>query len=76
MITVSKKVLAAEAMEYFRRVQEDGEELVVTDNQVPVLKVVPIPTVRSVEDAFGDLRGKIQYFGDVMEPTTDEWPEH
>jgi antitoxin (DNA-binding transcriptional repressor) of toxin-antitoxin stability system len=44
-------------LEYFRRVEETGEELVVTDNHIPVLKVIPFRRKLSPEEAFGDLRG-------------------
>jgi antitoxin (DNA-binding transcriptional repressor) of toxin-antitoxin stability system len=36
--------------EYFRHVEDEGEELVVTHNNVPVLKVVPLRHARKVED--------------------------
>ena len=75
MITVSKNVLKAKMLEYFRRVEDEGEELIVTHNQVPVLKVVPLQTKQTAEQAFGDVRGKVKLEGDPTEPTTDEWPE-
>jgi len=75
MITVSKNVLKAKMLEYFRRVEEDGEELIVTHNQVPVLKVVPLKKRRTAKEVFGDVRGRIKYHGDLLEPTTDEWPD-
>lgn len=75
MITVSKNVLKAKMLEYFRRVEDEGEELIVTHNQVPVLKVVPLRTKQTAEEAFGDVRGKAKLEGALTEPTTDEWPE-
>ena len=62
-------------LEYFRQVEESGEELVVTDNNRPVLKVVPIRTRVPAAVAFSDVRGKVIYHADVLEPETDEWPE-
>ena len=41
MASVSKGVLRAKMLEYLRRVEQTGEELVVTDNGRPVVKVVP-----------------------------------
>jgi antitoxin (DNA-binding transcriptional repressor) of toxin-antitoxin stability system len=75
MLTVSKNVLKAKMLEYFRRVEDEGEELIVTHNQVPVLKVVPLRTKKTAEEAFGDVRGKVKLEADLTEPTTDEWPE-
>ena len=39
---VSKGVLKLKMLEYFRRVEQTGEELIVTNNNVPALKVIPI----------------------------------
>lgn len=38
MVTVSKSTLKGKMLEYFRQVEETGEELVVTDNGRPVVK--------------------------------------
>jgi antitoxin (DNA-binding transcriptional repressor) of toxin-antitoxin stability system len=62
-------------LEYFRRVEETGEELVVTDNNVPVLRIAPIRKRLSTQSSFGDVRGKVVYHEDPLAPTTDEWPE-
>ena len=76
MSEVSKSVLKAKMLEYLRRVEETGEELVVTDNGRPVVKVVPIhPRRRSAYDLFADVRGRVIYREDVLTPTADEWPE-
>jgi prevent-host-death family protein len=73
MIKVSKGVLKAKMLEYFRHVEQTGEELIVTNNNVPTLKVIPIKEKMSVEDVFGDLRGKVRLDDSIMEPETDEW---
>jgi prevent-host-death family protein len=39
--TVSKSKFNAKALEYFRRVEETGEAIVVTDKGRPVLEIVP-----------------------------------
>ena len=72
MITV-QRCIEAKMLECFRRVEEEGEELIVTHNSVPVLKVVPLKKNLSVEEAFGDLRGKVEYHGYILEPETEEW---
>ena len=73
--TISKSLLKAKMLEYFRQVEETGEELVVTDNGRPVVKVVPIRTRSSAADLFADVRGRVVYHEDILLPTTDEWPE-
>ena len=75
MNAVAKGKLKAHMLEYFRRVERSGEELVITDNRVPVLKVVPYRRKLGPEEVFGDLRGKVRYRGDITEPETGDWQE-
>lgn len=75
MTEVSKSALKAKMLEYLRRVEVTGEELVVTDHGRPVVKVVPILRRRSGRDLFADVRGRVRYHEDVLTPTTEEWPE-
>ncbi|MDX2055081.1 MAG: hypothetical protein SFV15_21955 [Polyangiaceae bacterium] len=75
MRTVSKSVLKAKMLEYFRRVEETGETLVVTDNHRPVLEITPIRSRVSTASLFADVRGRVIYRGDILEPTSDEWSE-
>ncbi len=72
---VSKGVLKAKMLEYFRRVEESGEELIVTDNNQPVLRITPIRTRRPAREVFADVRRRVTYHGDILEPTLSEWPE-
>ena len=41
MIKVSKSLLKAKMLEYFRHIEKTGEELIVTNNHVPTLKICP-----------------------------------
>jgi prevent-host-death family protein len=75
MQTVSKGALKGKMLEYFRRVEETGEELVVTDNNEPVLRIVPIRKRRSIDEVFADVRGRVVYHEDILTPTIEEWPE-
>lgn len=75
MQTVSKSALKARMLEYFRRIEESGEELVVTDNNRPTLRIVPIRQRQPAADTFAGLQGKVVYHEDVMTPTMDEWSE-
>jgi prevent-host-death family protein len=75
MKKISKSALKARLLEYFRRVEETGEELIVTDHDRPVLRIVPIRSRTPAAEAFAGLRGKVVYHGDILEPTTEEWPE-
>lgn len=73
--TVSKSVLKAKMLEYFRKVEETGEELIVTDNNEPVLRVVRIRKRVPASTLFADVRGKVVYHEDPLAPSTDEWTE-
>ncbi|MBN1480730.1 type II toxin-antitoxin system Phd/YefM family antitoxin [candidate division KSB1 bacterium] len=75
MNTVSKSVLKAKMLEYFREVEQTGEELIVTSNNVPTLKVVPILKNKSVDQVFGDLRDSAKIADSIMEAEIDEWSE-
>lgn len=75
MIEVSNIALKARMLEYLRRVEETGEELIVTDNGRPVVKVIAIPRRIPAAEVFGDVRGRVVYREDPLAPTADEWPE-
>lgn len=73
MLTVSKSALKAKMLEYFRRIEETGDELIVTDNNEPVLRILPIRKRVPAATAFADVRGRVVYHEDPVAPTTDEW---
>ena len=75
MNVVSKSVLKAHMLEYFRKVEETGEELVVTSHKTPTLKVVPIQQKKSVSDLFSGIRNVATLHGDLTEPEMDAWGE-
>ena len=75
MITVSKGTLQKKVQEYFRKVEESGEEIIVTSNKIPVIKIAPFKKTRNVDDVFADIRGKIKYHKDILTPETEEWED-
>ena len=74
-VTISKSKLKARMLEIFREVEESGQELIVTDNGRPVLKIVPIEKRSTVDEVFGDLYGTATIHEDLTIPTIDEWDE-
>ncbi len=60
-------------LEIFRRLEADGDELIVTDNGKPVLRIIPYNQKSSVGDLFGSLQGQVVYLEDVDTPTVNEW---
>ena len=75
MITISKSKLKAKMLEYFRQIEQTGEEIIVTDNRKPVLKISPLSARRSPEEVFKLYRGKVKYFEDILTDTSEEWEE-
>jgi prevent-host-death family protein len=75
MTIVAKGVLKAKLLELLRDVEATGDELVITDRGVPVLKIVPILSSRSTDALFADVRGTLTYVGSLDDPTVDEWSD-
>lgn len=73
MKIVSKRAFQDNLLEYFQAVETTGENLIVTNENHPVLKIVPFRQGLTVDEAFADVHGKIRYHGDLIESTADEW---
>ena len=74
MTSVSKAKIKAKLLEYFRQVEETGEEIIVTDRNHPVLRIVPYRAVRTTTEVFTDLRSKVRLpEAEVLSTTEDEW---
>lgn len=72
-MTIAKNVVKAKLLEYFRFVESSGEEIIVTDNGKPSVRICPIKRGESVEELFREYRGKIEIKGDVLASSGDEW---
>lgn len=75
MITISKSELAKQLLSIFRQIEENGEAVIVTENDRPVLRIEPIVKKQSVDEAFAEWRGKVIFHEDPDTPTIDEWNE-
>jgi antitoxin (DNA-binding transcriptional repressor) of toxin-antitoxin stability system len=73
MNVISKSKLKAKMLETFRQLEASGEELIVTDQGKPVLRIIPIKKAASVAEVFGDLQGQVSYLEDLNAPTLSEW---
>jgi antitoxin (DNA-binding transcriptional repressor) of toxin-antitoxin stability system len=71
--TVSKSHLKANMLKIFRELESGDEELIVTDNNNPVLRIKPLKQTESVQELFGDLQGRIVYHEEIDAPTIEEW---
>jgi len=76
MITIAQGDFKAKMNEYFNRVVKTGEEVIVTNKNIPIVKIIPIQKKKRVEDAFADVRGKVKYHDDILKPETEGWELH
>ncbi len=75
MITVSQGRLKTNIQEYFHKVEQTGEELIVTKHNVAIFKIIPLKKKCTVKDLFTDIRGTAKYSDDLLKPETGEWGE-
>jgi len=75
MKTVEKKQLVANLSTWLELVELEGEEILVTDGSQPVIKISPYKKSVKTSELFKDMRGKVKYFEDLTNPTTEEWTE-
>ena len=73
--SISKSKLKAKMLAIFRELEASGEELIVTDRDKPVLKIVPIKQVQTAAEMFFDLQGRVTYLEDINQPTLPEWED-
>lgn len=70
--TVSKSRFKPRALEYFRQVQQTGQELIITDHARPVLKIVPFND--DPLTALQNLRGSVITYDRPLEPVAvEDW---
>jgi len=72
MDTISKSHLKAHMLRVFREIERSGEELIVTDNSRPVLKIVPLKNTQSVDTLFDTVRGQVVYNGNLNGPVQQQ----
>ena len=65
-LKVSKSKFKPQALEYFRKIEETGEEIIITDHGHPVLKVVPYSEEPS--EILKVLRGSVLKYKNPIEP--------
>ena len=72
---ISKGKLKAKMLQIFREIEQSGEELIVTDNNRPVLRIQPFVQKRSVAEVFAPYKGKAIFYEDPDTPTITEWSD-
>lgn len=69
-LTISKSRFKPKSLEYFRRVEQNGEELIITDHGKPVAKILPF--FLDPEKLLQQFRGTVLKFDDPTEPVAVE----
>lgn len=72
---ISKSRLKSHMLEIFRELEATGRELIVTDRDRPVLKIVPIQENATVTELFGSIQGQVIYLEDINTSTLAEWED-
>jgi len=67
---ISKSQFKTHSLEYFRKIEQTGEELIITDHGRPVLKVIPY--VADPEDCFRGLRNTVLHYDNPLDPVEVE----
>ena len=67
---VSKSRFKPQALKYFRKVQEEGQELIITEYSKPVLKIVPY--FEEPENILKELEGTVKRFDEPCGPVAEE----
>lgn len=69
---ISKSRFKPQALEYFRKIEREGQELIITDHNKPVLKIVPYREEPAV--VLRELRNTIRRYEQPFEPVAEkEW---
>ena len=67
-----KSKLKSNMLRVSRETGASGDELVICDGNRLVSRILPIEGQGTVEEAFGAIPGKPDYFEDMDSPTADE----
>ncbi len=68
--TISKSQFKPHSLEYFRQIEQTGEDLIITDHGRPVLKIAPYE--EDPEVCFRGLRGTVLKYDQPFEPVAEE----
>ncbi len=75
MLTVSKSKFKAHALQILRELEAGGEEVIITDRNRPIARLLPFGAKRPVEQLFKEWRSKVVFHEDPNTPSIDEWSD-
>ncbi len=71
--TIKASEFKAKCLKLMDEVAESGQEIVITKNGRPVSRIIPYREKRKL--VFGEMRGLIKTYADIVEPMPAEWFE-
>ena len=72
-VTVAAAAFKAQCLALMDRVNQTGEEIVVTKHNRPVAKLVPARGSTQPRPFFGRSQGRIRVVGDLVAPINSDW---
>lgn len=70
--TISKSQFKPQALKYFRKIQKDGQPLIITDHGKPVLKISSYQ--ERPQAILEELRNSVKQFDAPLDPVAiDDW---
>lgn len=74
-MVITKGKLKAKLLEHLREMEKSGSEIIITDHNRPVGKIIPYNGQENPDELFLPYRGLAKYNEDILKPTTEEWTE-
>ncbi|MCD6291832.1 MAG: type II toxin-antitoxin system Phd/YefM family antitoxin [Deltaproteobacteria bacterium] len=69
---ISKSAFKPQALKYFREIEEQGQELIITNHARPVIKIIPFRGEPDV--VLRELRNSVLSYDDPLEPVGEnDW---
>ncbi len=72
---VTKKQLKIQLEQILELLETENEEIIVTDQGKPVIKLSKYQPSTPTKELFAPLRGKVKYYEDLTTPITEDWEE-
>ncbi|MCK5098940.1 MAG: type II toxin-antitoxin system Phd/YefM family antitoxin [Desulfobacteraceae bacterium] len=69
---ISKSKFKPQALKYFRNIEETGQEIIITDRNKRVIKIIPYQDEPPI--ILKELRNSIQFYDEPLEPVAEnDW---
>ena len=69
---ISKSAFKPQALKYFRQIEEQGQEIIITDHAKPVIKIIPYR--QEPHTILEELRNSVLQYDNPLDPVgQDDW---